>query len=327
MEDKLKATIDRIIKLSKQNEEFRLEMQRLFGTKVSASSSPNYTPTTQDISEIRAALEIRGNHSINYDFIKEKRLREQLLIDNYRMENAALNLQEKEIDRFYIFCVNAFYQVENIVNYYFHILYPNINDLLTVIEDATKNNGEGGEYRFNRTKVRYENVGDIQIFHKINALCNLLFPNDIPVTATLGNLRKVRNEGEHRCQIIWSEKNEEDKLYVFFKKASFNSIRIVLKKVVSAIKDNIQTNTKTTLSNKSKQKVYINKEEYNATILSLTSKLKEIQKAYDRGDIKECENLIDIGECILASLNVDDDNTKFLQSQFDKWTNTLSNYN
>ncbi len=310
MEDKLKATINKIVQLSKQNEEFRLEMQRLFGKAVSASPISNYAPISQDISEIRTALEIRGNHSIDYDFIKEKRLREQLLIDNYRMENAALNLQEKEIDRFYIFCVNAFYQVENIVNYYFYILYPNINDLLTVIEDATKNDGEKGKYRFDRSKGQYDNIGDIQIVHKINALCNLLFTNDIPVRATLGNLRKIRNEGEHRCQIIWSEKNEKDKLYVFFKNASFNSIRIVLKKVVSEIRKQLQPD-------KSK--------EYKAAILSLISKLEDIQKAYNEGDIEKCNDLIDIGETILASFNVEDDNTKFLQSQFSKWTKTLLN--
>ena len=312
MEDKLKATIEKIIKLSKQNEEFRQEMQRLFGKAVFESPFSNHAPISQDISEIRAALEIRGNHSIEYDFIKEKRLREQLLIDNYRMENAALNLQEKEIDRFYIFCVNAFYQVENIVNYYFYILYPDINDLLTVIEDATKNDGEKGMYRFDRSKGQYDNIGDIQIAHKINALCNLLFTNDIPVRATLGNLRKVRNEGEHRCQIIWSEKDEKNKLYVFFKNASFNSIRIVLKKVVSEIRKQLQPD-------KSK--------EYRSTILSLISKVEEIQKAYNAGDIDKCKDLIDIGETILASFNVDDDNTKFLQSLFDKWTYTLSNDN
>lgn len=310
MEEKLKSTIDKIVQLAKQNEEFRLEMQRLFGKAVSASPISNYVPISQDISEIRSALEIRGNHSIDYDFIKEKRLREQLLIDNYRMENAALNLREKEIDRFYIFCVNAFYQVENIVNYYFYILYPNISDLLTVIEDATKNDGEKGKYRFDRSKGQYDNIGDIQIVHKINALCNLLFTNDIPVRATLGNLRKVRNEGEHRCQIIWSEKNEKDKLYVFFKNASFNSIRIVLKKVVSEVRKQLQPD-------KSK--------EYKATILSLISKLEDIQKAYNEGDVEKCNELIDIGETILASFNVEDDNTKFLQSQFSKWTKTLSN--
>jgi hypothetical protein len=140
------------------------------------------------------------------------------------MENAALNLQEKEIDRFYIFCVNAFYQVENIVNYYFYSLYPNIYDLLGIIEDATKGNGE---YRFDRTKGKYDNISDIQIYYKLNALCSLLFPGDVPINATLGNLRKVRNVGEHRCQVIWSEKDERNNLYVFFKNASFNSIRIV----------------------------------------------------------------------------------------------------
>jgi hypothetical protein len=65
--------------------------------------------------------------------------------------------------------------------------------------------------------------------------------------------------------------------------------------------------------------------EYKAAILSLISKLEDIQKAYNEGDIEKCNDLIDIGETILASFNVEDDNTKFLQSQFSKWTKTLSN--
>jgi hypothetical protein len=156
------------------------------------------------------------------------------------MENAAYNLQEKEIDRFYIFCVNAFYQVENIVNYYFHVSYPQIQDLLTVIENNTQNDGEGGKYQFRRSQTNPEsNVGDIPVSFKINALCNILFPKDSKIKITLGNLRKVRNEGEHRCQVIYNQKDENNKLYQFLEKATFNNIRIILIKLVSTIKEHL----------------------------------------------------------------------------------------
>lgn len=318
MDEKIKATIEKIVQLSKQNEEFNMEMRKLFGKTVSASTVSNNLGISDDIAAIRAALEIRGYNSIDYSFIKEPRLRDYLNADNLRMENAALNFQEQESERFYSFCVNAFYQVENIVNYYFHKTYPNIEDLLKVIEDATKNDADGKKsFKFKRAKGEFveKNVGDIQIFYKINALCNLLFPKDDKLKSTLGNLRKVRNEGEHRCQIIWDEKNEENKLYVFLKKATFNSIRITLKKVVAEVKSQLQSMEKDE---------GINDAEYKATILSLINKLEAIKKAYDEGDYETCENHIDIGLSILASLNIDDKNTRLIKSQFDKWSDSLS---
>ena len=318
MDEKIKATIEKIVQLSKQNEEFNMEMRKLFGKTVSASTDSNSLDVSEDIAAIRAALEIRGYNSIDYSFIKEPRLRDYLNADNLRMENAALNFQEKESERFYSFCVNAFYQVENIVNYYFHKAYPNIEDLLKVIEDATKNDTDGKKsFKFKRAKGEFveKNVGDIQIFYKINALCNLLFPKDDKIKSTLGNLRKVRNEGEHRCQIIWDEKNEENKLYVFLKKATFNSIRITLKKVVAEVKSQLQSMEKDE---------GINEAEYKVTILSLINKLEDIKKAYEEGDYETCENHIDIGLSILASLNIDDKNTRLIKSQFDKWSDALS---
>jgi hypothetical protein len=318
MDEKIKATIEKIVHLSKQNEEFNMEMRKLFGKTVSASVVSDNMGLSDDIAAIRAALEIRGYNSIDYSFIKEARLRDYLNADNLRMENAALNFRERESERFYSFCVNAFYQVENIVNYYFYKAYPNIENLLKVIEDATINDTDGKKsFKFKRAKGEFveKNVGDIQIFYKINALCNLLFPKDDKIKSTLGNLRKVRNEGEHRCQIIWDEKNEENKLYVFLKKATFNSIRITLKKVVAEVKSQLQSMEKDE---------GINEAEYKVTILSLINKLEDIKKAYEEGDYETCENHIDIGLSILASLNIDDKNTRLIKSQFDKWSDALS---
>ena len=93
-------------------------MRKLFGKTDSASDVNMSSNISADITAIRSALEIRANSSITYSFVKNQRLRDQLIIDNLRMENAALNLQDPEADRFYVFCVNAFYQVENIVNYF-----------------------------------------------------------------------------------------------------------------------------------------------------------------------------------------------------------------
>ena len=146
--EKIIEQIDKIEQYSRKpgNEWLLAELKSRFGNSNMSDSSR----VSDDVAFIRSALCIKANNSITYDFITNQRLKDQLIIDNLRMENAAYNLQEKEIDRFYIFCVNAFYQVENIVNYYFHISYPQIQDLLTVIENNTQNDGEGGKYQFRK---------------------------------------------------------------------------------------------------------------------------------------------------------------------------------
>lgn len=139
MDEKLIATVNKIKLLAEQNPEFNQTMQKLFGNTVSASIVNINSTITEDISAIRSALEIRSNASLTYSFVRNQRLRDQLIIDNLRMENAALNLKEPEADRFYVFCVNSFYQVENILNYFYYTSFPEIDALLKEIEDGTQN--------------------------------------------------------------------------------------------------------------------------------------------------------------------------------------------
>lgn len=232
MDDKIKTTIEKIKLLANQNQEFAKEMKILFGKSESSSDLPILTSVSSDVSAIRSALEIRATESLKYNFVKVPRLRDQLIIDNLRMENAALNLQEKESDRFYIFCVNAFYQLENIINYYYHVMFPNVNDLLNEIEIATSRDPE--EFQFKR-KGNEKTVVDITVYYKITALCNSLFSDNLQLKMTLNNLRKIRNEGEHRCQVIWERRDESNNLYQFLQTATFNSVRTALLKVVSTI--------------------------------------------------------------------------------------------
>ena len=237
MDDRIKATIDKIKLLAKQNQEFAKEMQAIFGKYEAAPDIPILTSVSSDVSAIRSALEIRATESLKYSFVKVPRLRDQLIIDNLRMENAALNLQEKESDRFYMFFVNAFYQLENIINYYYHVKFPNINDLLNEIEKATSNEPE--RYRFKRNGKEI-NVSDVAAYYKIIAICDTLFPDNLQLKVTLNNLRKIRNEGEHRCQVINEKRDESDNLYQFLQTATFNGVRTSLLKVVSTIETMMQ---------------------------------------------------------------------------------------
>ena len=229
MDEKLIATVNKIKLLAEQNPEFNQTMQKLFGNTVSASVVNINSTITEDISAIRSALEIRANASLTYSFVRNQRLRDQLIIDNLRMENAALNLKEPEADRFYVFCVNAFYQVENILNYYYYTSFPEIDALLKEIEDGTQN--EKNDFKFRRTG-KEQNVGSIPVAHKLNAFFNTYLPEEGSLKWSIGTLRQVRNEGEHRCDIIRQEK--------FFKSKTFNYVRIDLIKFVNAIEHKLE---------------------------------------------------------------------------------------
>lgn len=232
MDEKIKSTVHKIKLLAEQNPEFYQEMQKLFGKTASASDVNMNLNIFSDIAAIRSALEIRANASITYSFVQNPRLRDQLIIDNLRMENAALNLQDPEADRFYVFCVNTFYQVENVLNYFYHTVFPEVESLLKEIEDATQD--EKNDFRFRRTG-KEQNVGSIPIAHKLNAFFNSYLPEEGSLKWSIGTLRQVRNEGEHRCDIIRQEKDENNNLYKFFKSKTFNYVRIDLIKFVNAI--------------------------------------------------------------------------------------------
>jgi len=164
-----------------------------------------------DISEIRKALEMRGDISIDYGFVKDKVVYNQLRVDNLRMENALLNLTLTAKERFTSFCINAFFQVENLINYYYNTIFNNvIADILSEIETETANDGykdkktgawKSTAFKRNGWETR---VGDIAIEKKLNAFCNKNFPYDphagiIDFTSKdLGALRKIRNNSFHR---------------------------------------------------------------------------------------------------------------------------------
>lgn len=236
MEHNFEVALDNIIQLAKQNPEFNRELRKRLQTASSANVVSNGSSVTEDVAAIRAALEIRANTSINYAFVKEQRLWDQLIVDNLRMENASINLKDDEDHRFYIFCVNAFYQVENIINYFFYKKYPVINDLLNEIERATSLE----KYPFKR-KGNEKNVGDITIVNKINAFCNISFPNEKSFKINLNAIRMVRNEGAHRCMIIKKNAKDSSFLHQFLTQHTFNSIRIIIKKLVRSIESQLST--------------------------------------------------------------------------------------
>lgn len=241
MDDKLISTINKIVRLCKENPEFEIALKMKLNIATPSNTSSANDAILEHISAIRQYLGIRANCSISYDFICAKNhqnLRNQLIVDNLKMENASLNLQiQDESERFYVFCVNAFYQIENIVNYYFHSKYPNIEDLVTHIKESTEIEGD---YAFNPdNKMKYKTIADIDMIHKLNAIGNSLFAHKKTNKIVYSYLRRVRNEGAHRCMTILSNNDEANSLYKFFKMNTFNSVRALLIELVNTIKQEL----------------------------------------------------------------------------------------
>lgn len=197
--------------------------------------------TNQEIERIKEVLELRADTSIDYSFVKDIFVRRQLIIDNLRMENVLLNLSISDKNRYDNFCVNAFLQVENILNYYYCEKYDkDIDSILADIENATQYD----KYPFRRTPgKKYYFVSEIAIATKIQAFCDLylpISPNKDYTSSNLHRLRNLRNDIFHRAgeneessrSTSYPEKNTPSPTVAIFRDS--------LKRLVHTVKQELQ---------------------------------------------------------------------------------------
>jgi hypothetical protein len=230
-------------------------------------------PIKSDTEAIRNHLEIRANVSMDFEFVKNERVKKQLIKDNLKMENSRLDIQFKnDTERFYNFCVEAFYQIEELVNYYFGMKYT-FEDFILLI--SSKNNGK----IFNQKQL-----SEITIAEKIFVFEGLFYYGQVDAVgktiryeSTINLIREVRNEDSHRCNIIeqdseqvllkfkellkrisvfnktktsptiYYQKTSEDKLIEkqaklinFIKDKNYNLVRDTLQELASKIKTGLQ---------------------------------------------------------------------------------------
>lgn len=176
-----------------------------------------------DTIAIRNHLEIRADVSIDFDFISNERVKKQLIKDNLRMENSRLDSQIKnDTERFHSFCVEAFYQIEELINYYFGIEYSFENFIVLLQQ---KNPGK---------IYNQKHVSDIAIAEKIFVFEGIFYYSQVDVLgkaihydSIITFIRELRNEELHRCSSI--EKDTEqivDKYKDLMKKiAVFNKTK------------------------------------------------------------------------------------------------------
>lgn len=190
--EELNRLLDFIGTLTKQpgNEEFIAGLRAL----VCVTDHPDLK---EELEDIRRILNIRGKQSIDYSFVDDDITRQQLIMDNLRMENAYLDNGLSIEDRWNEYCSYIHFQVENVLNYYYDNAFPDFDTAQRYIEKLTK----GIQKPFKRD-VTLSNSSQITTYVKTAAFCNDFFPyNTLKPDYTSKNLnqiRTVRNEYIHR---------------------------------------------------------------------------------------------------------------------------------
>lgn len=194
----------------------------------------NYNHKTYSNTEkIKEYLNLSPELSIDYSFIKHNILRKRLELDNLRMQNVRLSLNEKdEIKRLYDYIIYSFYQIENLINFYYYHKYPIINNLLNHLESIPYT-------KFKRSSF-HKDISDINISSKIFAFNKTYFSLKGDFTGhNITSIRKIRNEGLHRCHVILKEGDSNSHLFKFLKYSNYDSIHKTLEKLTQKVKNNI----------------------------------------------------------------------------------------
>lgn len=206
-----------------------------------------------DLRVLCTALQLRGRPSVDYSFVTDARVRDQLLADNLRMENAALMTRRDlllvthercspddevllgEHTRLDLFAIAAFNQLECLTNWFLAWKYPDIDELIEAIEEATKTAGYPWKALYGRKLPTSVSIIDVQV--KFNALVGMFKLEDEKVG--LYGLRKLRNICIHRVDPVNKTKYEKFNLFDYYEYNSFDTIRTLLNRVVEAVRKDI----------------------------------------------------------------------------------------
>lgn len=182
--------------------------------KTAASSSPPTGDTSDSfqealmeklkmleasLAEMRQIISIKSEASLQFDKITDKRVLTQLRSDNARMEHALVSLEifpdfDTEL-AFRRFCAFAFFQIEELLNYYYH---KKFQHRMTELRRDFISRGIVLKHIENAKKV-----SDIRPWVLINAYNHEFFESKGgKKTWGLDNLRNIRNLEEHRCSVL-----------------------------------------------------------------------------------------------------------------------------
>lgn len=255
-QEKVSHILDRFLRLSKDHLSVPAPVVSFSNDELKSIKSDTY--------HIRFAVDLLGDCSIDYSWITMERVRKQLTQDNLRMENSILSQEINESQRFYSFCTYAFYQIEELVNYYYFKKYT-LEEFkkLLIAKNPSFTNFQKQIINDSDSLSRIESQKKLFVFenefyyNQTNPDGSLIYYDSV-----IDKIRRVRNEDSHRCSVIeqdgegvltqyekikfkrlieLSEKERETKrkarLILFLRERNFNIVRDALLSVSRIVCD------------------------------------------------------------------------------------------
>lgn len=239
MDENLKSTIDKIVQLSKQNQEFDTELRKRL--KITSSAKSIYD--VERIANIEKYLGLdfyvdTKTSNVDYSFIKLPDVKAQLISDNREMMRFRYGTRYHKIN-FAEFCRYAHFQIEMLLNYYYNI--ANKSDLNSIKEQIKK---------YNQKKTddveKANSLESISYSIKLWAFLTEFF-NNTNDYYIYNYLRNVRNELSHRSVT-------EDKISINSYQQSLKDQGFILNK-----KGNVSLNWKNKEADKDLKELYNSK--------------------------------------------------------------------
>lgn len=230
MDEKLKSLLERVVKLSTQNKEFGEALRRELG--VATIVVPDKIEN-DDILNIEKYLGLdfyidSKNSTVDYSFIDEEDVRDQLVSDNREMMRYRYGTRSHKID-FPEFCRYAHMQAEMLINYFYEK--KDKNDFNEIKKHIRKYNEKA------IISDKYTKITDITFSVKWFAFSREY--NLKKISYNINFIRLVRNEISHRNRATNGD-NEDPKTMKFHEwcqSEPFDSIIESLKIVAKTIND------------------------------------------------------------------------------------------
>ncbi len=188
MDEKLKNTINKIVRLTKQNPEFDTELRKALGIGTSATGVLSSDKRIEHIEKYLGLDYYVDNQKsiIDYSFIQEPEVRAQLISDNREMMRFRYGTRYHAIC-FDEFCRYAHLQAEMLLNYFYDFKNDNINSIIAHIK----------KYNPTANLDNVKSLGNVSYNSKLWAF-KTEFNLDYKIYTILDYLRKVRNDSSHR---------------------------------------------------------------------------------------------------------------------------------
>lgn len=190
MDDKLKATIEKIVLLARQNPEFNQELRKALSVEALLSHMSTSDKRIEHIEKYLGLDYYVDNQKslIDYSFIQNLEVREQLISDNREMMRFRFGTRYHAIC-FDEFCRYAHLQAEMLLNYFYNK--GGNNNIQDVINHIKKYNTSSN------FSDSIKSLGNIPFSSKLWAF-KAEFNLNYNVYAILDYLRRIRNESSHR---------------------------------------------------------------------------------------------------------------------------------